>query len=66
MEPEDIELRVSKPMKVGSRNQYWQIDCTVFDVSLVEKTTPDYWQMDFTALDVNLVGEITLDDSLSP
>jgi hypothetical protein len=66
MEPEDTELRVSKPIQVGARNQFWQIDCTVFDVSLVEKTTLDYWQMDFTALDVNLVGEITSDDPLSP
>lgn len=64
MEPEDTELRVSKPIQVGARNLFWQIDCTVFDVSLVEKTTPDYWQMDFTALDINLVGETTSDDPL--
>ncbi len=66
MEPEDTELRVSKPMRVGSKNQYWQIDCTALDVSLVEKTTPDGWQIDCTALDVSLVGETITDDPLSP
>lgn len=64
MEPEDTELGVSKPIQVGYRNQWWQIDFTVFDVSLIEKTTPDGWQIDFTALDVSLVEKTISDDPL--